>query len=319
MDQVEIKPKILIVDDDPGNITALGEMLQHDCQVVFATSGRDALTICRSKHPPDLILLDIVMPEMNGYEVCRRLKADPQTDQIPIIFLTAKTGSDEEVKGLSLGAVDYISKPLNLTIVQVRVRNQLARQQAERFLLEYQQKLERQVEERTSELQTAAYELKHKHQELEIAKTELEELNQEMLNTNQALAVLVKSTEQSRKESEKRLALLVRSRVMPVVEELQQQPDLTNYRAQFDMLAGYMNDLVAKLESGGGLSFSLTQTELRIVMMIKNGLSSQQIARQLFISIETVKTHRKNIRKKLKLCEGRANLNSYLTSNLVTG
>ncbi|MBF0550358.1 MAG: response regulator, partial [Deltaproteobacteria bacterium] len=259
MDQIGTKPRILIVDDDPGNITSLGEMLQHDCQVVFATSGRDALTICRSKHPPDLVLLDIVMPEMDGYEVCRRLKADPQTDQIPIIFLTAKTCDGEEVKGLSLGAVDYISKPLNLAIVKVRVRNQLARQQAEIFLLEYQQELERQVAERTSELQTAAYELKFKHQELEVAKTELEELNQELLNTNQALAVLVKSTEQSRKESEKRLALLVRSRVMPVVEELQQQPDLTNYRAQFDMLAGYMNDLVAKLESGGGMSFSLTQ------------------------------------------------------------
>ncbi|MBF0550706.1 MAG: response regulator [Deltaproteobacteria bacterium] len=227
MDQVGTKPRILIVDDDPGNITALGEMLEHDCQVVFATSGRDALTICRSKNPPNLVLLDIVMPEMDGYEVCRRLKAEPRTDQIPIIFLTAKSCDDEEVKGLSLGAVDYISKPLNLAIVKVRVRNQLARQEAERVLIGYQQELERQVAERTSELQTATCELEQKHQELEIAKSELEELNQELLNTNQALAVLVKNTEQSRKESEKRLALLVRSRVMPVVEELQRQPELT--------------------------------------------------------------------------------------------
>ncbi|MBF0550705.1 MAG: helix-turn-helix transcriptional regulator [Deltaproteobacteria bacterium] len=79
-----------------------------------------------------------------------------------------------------------------------------------------------------------------------------------------------------------------------------------------------MNDLVAKLEDGEGMSFSLTQTELRIAMMIKNGLSSQQIAHQLFISLETVKTHRKNIRKKLKLCEDRVNLTSYLSSKLVT-
>jgi two-component system, sensor histidine kinase and response regulator len=105
--------KILLVDDITKNLQLLGTILQeHEFQVAIAKSGMQALSIVENK-PPDLILLDISMPEMDGYEVCRRLKENPETKEIPIIFLTAKTEVDDIVKGFEAGGVDYIIKPFN--------------------------------------------------------------------------------------------------------------------------------------------------------------------------------------------------------------
>lgn len=117
-------PKILIVDDTPANIRLLGGALHPEHEIIIATNGADALKIAETERP-DLILLDIVMPGMDGYEVCRHLKDSPVTKNIPVIFITAKAEEEDEVKGLSLGAVDYILKPFSLPIVQVRVKNYL--------------------------------------------------------------------------------------------------------------------------------------------------------------------------------------------------
>jgi putative two-component system response regulator len=117
--------KILLVDDSTANLQVLRETLDGaGYKLLIAKSGRGALEIVR-KATPDLILLDIMMPEMDGYEVCRRLKADPDTRHIPIMFLTAMAGSEDEAKGLALGAVDYITKPITPELVRARVRNQL--------------------------------------------------------------------------------------------------------------------------------------------------------------------------------------------------
>lgn len=116
---------ILIVDDISSNIQVLANALQADYRIKVATSGQRALEICRSESPPDLILLDIMMPDMDGYEVCRELKSDAETSSIPIIFVTALSDVSDEEKGLNLGAVDYITKPFHLPIVKVRVRNHL--------------------------------------------------------------------------------------------------------------------------------------------------------------------------------------------------
>ncbi len=116
---------ILIVDDEPANIKILGENLKSRYKILIATSGSKAIEISGSSNPPDLILLDIVMPEMNGYEVCRRLKTDDKTRKIPIIFLTAMASEKDETSGLELGAVDYIIKPFSLPITKARVKTQL--------------------------------------------------------------------------------------------------------------------------------------------------------------------------------------------------
>jgi len=116
---------ILIVDDMPINIQVLADALKSDYRVRVATTGPRALEIAGSDDPPDLILLDVMMPEMDGYEVCRRLKSDASTSEIPVIFVTAKHDVLDETLGLDLGAVDYITKPFFVPIVKARVRTHL--------------------------------------------------------------------------------------------------------------------------------------------------------------------------------------------------
>jgi len=113
---------ILIVDDEPGNIWVLVELLRSAYQLRIATNGETALAIARSDEPPDLILLDVVMPGIDGFEVCRRLKADSRTARIPVIFITSNTGEKDEMRGFQAGAVDYVTKPFKPIIVQARVQ-----------------------------------------------------------------------------------------------------------------------------------------------------------------------------------------------------
>jgi len=131
------KPIILIVDDTPMNIQVLSKMLNSTYDVRIATRGDKALEIARSKIQPDLILLDIMMPDLDGYEVCRVLKSDPKTASIPVIFVTAKSDVEDETKGFSLGAVDYITKPFHLPIVQARIQTHLLIRQQAKLLEEY--------------------------------------------------------------------------------------------------------------------------------------------------------------------------------------
>ncbi len=115
------KATILIVDDVPENVMILSRLLGDDYEIRFASSGPDALTTL-ADGSVDVVLLDVVMPGIDGYEVCRRLKADDRTVDIPIIFITARDDAEDEARGLALGAVDYITKPFNAPIVKARVR-----------------------------------------------------------------------------------------------------------------------------------------------------------------------------------------------------
>jgi serine phosphatase RsbU (regulator of sigma subunit) len=121
---------ILIVDDTPINIGVISGALKDSFATKVATSGEKALAIASGKDKPDLILLDILMPEMDGYEVCRRLKADPDTRDIPVIFLTSQTEAEDETKGFEVGAVDYIHKPFSAAVVKARVRTHLMLREA---------------------------------------------------------------------------------------------------------------------------------------------------------------------------------------------
>jgi len=116
--------RVLVVDDDPINLRLLHKALQGDHTVMAATRGAQALQIARDQRP-DLILLDVVMPEMDGHEVCRRLKADPELRNIPVIFVTGETDPQAETAGLRLGAVDFITKPFNVEVVRARVHTHL--------------------------------------------------------------------------------------------------------------------------------------------------------------------------------------------------
>jgi putative two-component system response regulator len=125
---------VLVVDDTPDNLTLMSGLLKDHYRVKLANNGEKALVAARAVPPPDVILLDVMMPGMSGYEVCERLKADPATRNIPIIFLTAMTAMEDEKKGLDLGAADYITKPISPPIVLARVKTQIENKSAADFL-----------------------------------------------------------------------------------------------------------------------------------------------------------------------------------------
>jgi PAS domain S-box-containing protein len=161
------KESILIVDDQPEEIWPLSQHLQSGFDVLCVTTGKEALEIAFSENRPDLILLDIMMPGMDGYAVCEKLKADEHTREIPIIFLTGKTQDPEQVKGLGLGAQDYVTKPFSLPVVTARVKSVLniKKEMDRRLLLKAQlealnQQLERQVRQKQHELEAAREALK---------------------------------------------------------------------------------------------------------------------------------------------------------------
>jgi len=119
------KQTVLIVDDVKTNITVLAELLQEDWDVRVAVNGESAINIATGGSKPDIILLDVMMPDMDGYEVCRRLKLLPETQDIPVIFITAMDQDEDEERGLKLGAIDYVTKPFKPAIVKARIKNHL--------------------------------------------------------------------------------------------------------------------------------------------------------------------------------------------------
>jgi len=146
------KSTILVIDDTPDNLSLMSALLKDSYKVKVANHGDKGLKIATSENPPDLILLDVMMPDIDGYQVCRQLKVNAATRDIPVIFLTAKSEEDEEQKGLELGAVDYITKPINPSIVLARIKTQLQLKAAADFLKDKAAYLEGEVAKRTQEV-----------------------------------------------------------------------------------------------------------------------------------------------------------------------
>ena len=187
------KAKVLVVDDQANNIKIVSTILSHDYNLYIANSGANALRILE-KVQPDLILLDVMMPEMTGYEACEIIKSNPATKDIPIIFLTAKTDIDDIVHGFELGAVDYIAKPFNAKEMLVRIQNHIALATAMRTIKYQHQELEQYQNEliQTNEelivskdaVEQNAYEVNALNIRLLETKEELTELNAELLKAN---------------------------------------------------------------------------------------------------------------------------------------
>ena len=164
------KNTILVVDDSPENIDLLGNALSGDYEIKVALNGKKALKIAGTEKPPDLILLDVMMPGMDGYEVCRRLKSNAKTLDIPVIFVTSMSEVEDETKGLEVGAIDYITKPIRSPIVQARVKNHIELKEAREHLKNQNKILEQRVEKRTKEvleLQRVEFELRAAQEKVE--------------------------------------------------------------------------------------------------------------------------------------------------------
>ncbi len=147
------KATILVVDDTPNNLSLMSGLLKDQYKVKIANNGDKALNIAQADGPPDLILLDIMMPGLSGYDVIRELKADPRTREIPVMFITAMSETEDERLGLELGAVDYITKPISPPILLARVATHLNIKRASDFLKDQNAFLEDEVNRRTQEVQ----------------------------------------------------------------------------------------------------------------------------------------------------------------------
>jgi len=159
-DPCDTKQTVLVVDDMPENIELMTAILGEHYQVKVALNGAKALTIVHSDNPPDIILLDIMMPGMDGYEVCRRLKSNESSAPIPVIFISAMADIDDEELGLTLGAVDYITKPVSPPLVLCRVQTQLRLYNQNRHLDQLVQKRSRQLAAETVRREKIEYELR---------------------------------------------------------------------------------------------------------------------------------------------------------------
>jgi putative two-component system response regulator len=146
------KPTVLVVDDTPDNLTLMSGLLKDIYKVKIANNGERALKVAMTGTPPDIILLDIMMPVMDGYETCRHLKANSETRDIPVIFLTAKADVEDEMKGFELGAVDYITKPISPPVVLARVQTHLQLKRVRDYLKDQNVFLEEEVQRRTQEV-----------------------------------------------------------------------------------------------------------------------------------------------------------------------
>lgn len=153
--EVSGRATVLVIDDTPDNLELMQALLRDHYKVKGANHGARGLQIAASDTPPDLILLDVMMPDMDGYQVCKRLKADPRTRTIPVIFLTAKTEQEDEEMGFALGAVDYITKPISPPLLLARVRAHLALKASADFLKDKAEFLESEVARRTHEVNAA--------------------------------------------------------------------------------------------------------------------------------------------------------------------
>jgi len=299
---------ILIVDDTPSNITVLGETLGSSYDVHFALNGIEAVEQAKRVPQPDIILLDVMMPDMDGYEVCRRLKADPATSRIPVIFITAKTAWDDEGMGFAAGGTDYITKPFHTDLVLARVKPHIV-------LKQNMDNLEALIEAKTSEVLKANEQLKQENKKVRQARKKLEVRTNELQEANVALKVLLKKIEENRQELEANMLENLKSLVLPCLEKARKNVENRQVSSHLDYMESCLKDLFSPFAKKLNMGYhGFTPAEMEVATMIKYGRSTKEIADMLNISEKTVGFHRSSIRGKLAIKNKPVNLKAFLMS-----
>ena len=244
----------------------------------------------------NVILLDVVMPGKSGMELIPEI-AELSPDS-KIIVMTGFADKKTVIQALRMGAFYFLEKPFDSKLLLHTIRRALEVQKAE---LEYKKIFE---------------ELKHGRNELLKQQTHLEYTNKQLMESNNALSVLARNIEIARKDAASHIVHKIRVSIVPIIEKLQQDRKLGDYRLDFKLLMDLVDDLTSGLGVSSEMTSTLTTTELRIVSLIKNGLTTDEIAKHMHISPLTVKAHRRNIRKKLNLDKINHSLRAYLQSTL---
>jgi FixJ family two-component response regulator len=288
--------RLLIVDDDRSLCDALQETFDGWGIETKAITRPGTVISHMKKTCYHVVLLDIVMPDKSGFDLIPDIRElCPDTK---IIIMTGYADKEKAVTAIRLGVFDFLEKPINMTVLSHAVKRAM-----HTHIME-------------EELKKTVRELEHSRGECIAYGHRLEDINEQLLETNKALSVLAENLERTREESEKRIVLKIRSLIVPIVEKLQSDSTLTRYQADLNTLMGHIEDLTSGLGRDTRIAGNLSSTELRIASMIMNELTSQEIANQLHISLSTVKTHRRNIRRKLNIQHSGQGLKGFLEANL---
>lgn len=315
--------RILAVDDEQvmldhyrdalALLSAVGET-KYDFDVVLCRQGDEAVEVVKKAmkrgNPFSVAFLDLHLPPgPDGIWAGEQIrKLDPN---INFVIVTGLLNIDPREISNRIPPEDkilYVQKPFHLQELRQFAAALGAKWKSEMMLQKAKEELEKKVRE-----------LECSQEELLAHRSELESVNNQLMETNNALSVLAKNLDRTRKESEKRVVQRTKTLIMPIMERLLRGKGLERYRADLDLLVNYIKNLTDDLADDIKIAASLSTTELRIASMIRNGMSNNEMADHLCISPATIKTHRKNIRKKLDLRKSGVNLRAYLKSEMGEG
>lgn len=314
--------RILAVDDEPHILEIYRQALgfaddrhnfEHGFDVTLCQKGEQALEMMQKTTDRDdpfaVVFLDLNLgPGPSGLYWGEEIrKIDPLVNFVIVTGMLDVKIQEIAIRIPPLDKILYVQKPFQIQEIRHFAAALGAKWQSEMMLLDSSAKLERKVRE-----------LEQKSRELLDNKLELENVNNMLLETNNALSVLARNLENNRKESEKRVLQRTKTLILPIIEKLYYARRLEKYREDLDILVGFIENLTSDLDKDK-ISTALSASEMRIASLIKNGMSSNEIARHLNVSLYTVKTHRRNIRKKLNLQNSGVNLRSYLESKESSG
>ncbi len=286
--------RVLIVDDDEFVCDSVKEILESwGVRAKGCTRPEDAMPIVKDGEC-DVLLLDVFLSGVSGLDLLPEIRG--YRDDIKVIIITGFADKEMAIKSLKLGAFDFMEKPFQSELLYHTILRALKSLESER------------------ESKRLIIDLQQSRGELITHKERLENLNIQLRDTNRALSVFAQNIEREREEVEKRIALKLRNLIIPMVEKLGRDKALAKYQDQLDMLVLQIEDLTSGFTMDSRIAAVLSFTELRIASLIKNGVTTEEISRQLHISASTVRTHRKNIRRKLKINNVQYSLRNFLCS-----
>ncbi|MHC1743912.1 MAG: response regulator [Syntrophobacteraceae bacterium] len=312
------RPGVFIVEDEIVTVRGLEQNLNDLGYRAsgFAFSGEEAIALMERQRP-EVVLVDIHLKgDMDGIELARKITSDYE---IPVIYVTAYSDREILERARITDPSGYIVKPVRLS--QLKVTLELALQRHEKGLgtkaaLDACQRtideLRHRLNDGNKRLDEALSALGSVAGEHERSLAKVNELRQELQEVNKSLVNMAAHTVRMRDELEMEVAVAVQARITPILKQLKHDPAFQHYGTEFEMLEIHMDHLSSSLNRGINGASTLSTMELRVAALIKNGLTSEQIATRLFISPETVKTHRRNIRKKLDLRNTSKSLSTYL-------
>lgn len=307
------KFKIVLVEDKADIALRLQKMLTKMGFDVIGISYTGADALKKARHlKPDLILMDIMLlGKMHGIKVAKTVTSELN---IPVILLMPFLEDKIIVRGKQAEPFGFILSPFQNSEIVSAIGNALHNKEMEEKLRKDSKAPDQIVKERTLELHNLHETLKRREVELAQHKRALERLNQELMDINKALSVVAEYKDVEKQELQKKFFMLCNGKIIPMLKKLQTDVYCRKRQADLELMINYLEESFRDSSQYQITGYNLSDQEMRVALMIKNGLSNQQIADMLYISLNTVKTHRRNIRKKLHIKNPSINLVSYLKS-----